>query len=485
MVGISFILIFSTLFHANANINIVLSSEEPPGIVWSKTYGGINADRAVSVQQTYDGGFIVAGPTNSYGAGGWDAWLIKTDSEGNEVWNKTYGGTLDDDVLCVIETRNGGYAIAGYSEYSQGKYELWILKTYNNGTEEWSKKYRKGDTVFGFCIIEIEHGYVVVSKAEDDVWLLGIDENGIIVWNNTFGGAKPDWGLEVIQDDYGDYVIVGYTFSFGHGDADIWLIKANETGEELWNKTFGGGGYDTAGDVIQTYDGGYAITGGITTSNGWRHFCLIKTDENGSELWTKIYIINDFEVGSSLIQTVEGDYLIVGSTDSFGSKGCNACVIKTDENGVEVWNVTYGGNGQNSAGSIIGLNDKEFVTAGTYENDESGDDFWLVKLGYIPIVTIEKPKKGLYFMDFLIRPFLFRNPLIIGSINVEVDAVDNKYEVEKVEFYVNDYLMGTDFSEPYSYTWNDTSFGRYKLKAVAFNSNNYFGFDEIWVWKFF
>ena len=119
--------------------NQVTILDEPPGIVWSKTYGGVDADRAKSVQQTSDGGYIVAGNTKSYGAGDFDAWLIKTDGEGNELWNKTYGGTFEDIANCVIETNDGGYAIAGYAEYSQGKCELWIIKTDENGTEVWSK----------------------------------------------------------------------------------------------------------------------------------------------------------------------------------------------------------------------------------------------------------------------------------------------------------------------------------------------------------
>ena len=487
MVGISFILIFSALIPASVSSNQVTFLDEPPGIVWSKTYGGVNADHAWSVQQTFDGGYIVAGSTESYGAGDWDAWLIKTDGEGNELWNKTYGGIFEDGALCVIETSDGGYAIAGYAGYSPGgKWELWIIKTDENGTEIWSKKYRNGDSVFGFCIIETEQGYVVVSEANDDVWLVGIDENGDMIWNNTFGGIKPDDGNTVIHDYNGGYVIVGTTYSFGYGHADLWLVKTNETGGELWNRTFGGVEYDTGSDVIQTFDGGFAITGGITPyGSSWRDVCFIRTDENGTEVYSNLYGGYDLDNGNSIIQTMDGDFVIAGSTSSYGSKGVDGWLIKADENGSELWNVTFGGKDIDSALSVIQSDDGGFVVAGKYRSDDGGDDAWLVKIGYVPIVTINKPKNGLYFMNFFIRPYLFRGPLIIGPIDVEVEVVDHKYEIEKVEFYVNDELMAIETSEPYILRWDEMAFGRYEVKVVAYNSNGYTGVDEIRVWKFF
>ena len=458
--------------------------EDPPGIIWSKTYGGVDPDYARSCQQTSDGGYIVAGYTKSYGAGDWDAWLIKTDNEGNELWNKTYGGIFEDIANCVIETNDGGYAIVGYTEYSQGKCELWIIKTDENGTEAWSERYRNGDMVFGSCIIETEHGYVVVADANDDVWLVGTDENGEMVWNNTFGGEEFDGGDAVIRDDYGGYVIVGITYSFGEGDSDIWLIKTNETGEELWNNTFGGAGYDRGGDIIQTYDGGFAITGGITPyTGGWGDVCLIKTDKYGNETWTNLYGGDNLDYGKSIIQTMDGDYLIAGTTHSYGPKGFNAWVIKADENGSELWNVTYGGENDDNARSIVQSNDGGFIIAGKYRSYDSFDDAWLIKIGHIPIVTIDKPKNGLYFMDFLIRPYLFRSPLIIGPINVEVDASDSKYDIDRVEFYIDDEFQANDTTDPYGWKWNMTSFSRHTLKVTAFNTNETSASDEMTVWK--
>jgi hypothetical protein len=484
IVGISLIIIFSTLIPVDAQVS---SLDEPPGVSWSKTYGGIHGELAYSVEQTADGGYILGGGTYSYGAGDSDAWLIKTNGEGKELWNKTYGGIYGDDFKCVIETSDGGYVAAGCAGYSTSGRELWIIKTDENGTVIWDKKYRNGDKVFGNGIIETEQGYVIVSEADDDAWLVGLDKNGDMIWNSTFGGPKPDEGIAVIHDDInGGYVIVGNTYSFGYGSSDIWFIKTDETGGELWNKTFGGVEYDTGNDVIQTSDGGFAITGGIAPYGSiFGDVCFIRTDGNGNELWTKMYGGTDLDVGQSIIKTVEEGYLIVGITHSYEPKGFNGWVIKTDEDGGELWNITLGGEADDWAKSVIQLSDDGYMVTGKYGSKNNYDDAWLVKIGYVPTVTINKPKNGLYFMNSLIRPYLFRNPLIIGSIDIEVEVVDNKYEIDKVEFYVNDNLVVTETSEPYSMNWNQTVFGRFDVKVIAYNSQGLTGYDAIRVWKFF
>ncbi|MDH7506354.1 MAG: hypothetical protein QHH15_01000 [Candidatus Thermoplasmatota archaeon] len=123
----------------------------------------------------------------SFGAGGYDAWLIKTDSQGNELWNKTYGGINHDGALCVIVTSDGGYAITGYTKNPNGKCELWVIKTDENGSIIWDKTYEKGGDVFGNCIIETSTGYTIVSDGNSGIWLVGVDKNGTMLWNNTFG----------------------------------------------------------------------------------------------------------------------------------------------------------------------------------------------------------------------------------------------------------------------------------------------------------
>jgi hypothetical protein len=215
--------------------------------VWDKIFGGSHNDIGYSVQQTTDGGYIVTGSTESFGAGSQDLWLIKTDANGNQIWNKTFGGPRSDWGRSVQQTTDGGYIIAG-SMYS-----------YN------------------------------AAHLSQMVWLIKTDANGNQIWNKTFGGPRDDWGNCVQQTTDGGYIITGATESFGEdSNSAIWLIKTDDSGNEIWDRTFSGPGDAVGYSVQRTSDNGYIIGGskvpyGKNTGELW----LIKTDANGNQVWDK------------------------------------------------------------------------------------------------------------------------------------------------------------------------------------------------------
>ncbi|UCE37749.1 MAG: Ig-like domain-containing protein [Thermoplasmata archaeon] len=255
---------------------------------WKKRFGGINTDLGTSVQETSDGGFIIAGHTYSWGAGGTDAWLIKTDSSGSEEWNKTFGGSQGDYGISVQETSDSGFIIAGDTEsFGAGNDDVWLIKTDSIGNEQWNRTFGGSNSDFGRSVQETSDGGFIITgyswfTGHYDVRLIKTDSSGIEEWSKTFGGDRSDRGYSVRETPDGGFIIAGHTQSYGMGGDDVWLIKTDSSGNEKWNKTFGGGSTDTCYSIQVTSDKGFILTGstysfGDPDSDVW----LIKTNETG------------------------------------------------------------------------------------------------------------------------------------------------------------------------------------------------------------
>jgi ribosomal protein S11 len=308
---------------------------------FAKTYGGTNWDEAFSVQQTSDGGYIVAGRTYSFGAGYWDIFLIKTDANGNIIWAKTYGGTDFDEAFSVQQTSDGGYIVAGSTlSFGPGGYAIFLIKTDANGNIIWAKTY--GGIVWdeAYSVQQTsDGGYIVAGYTQSfgagdlDIFLIKTDANGNIIWAKTYGGTDWDDALSVQQTSDGGYIVAGGTRSFGAGYWDIFLIKTDANGNIIWAKTYGGTDFDEAFSVRQTSDGGYIVAGETNYFVGGVNIFLIKTDANGNIIWAKTYGGTDWDDALSVQQTSDGGYIVAGKTNSFGAVGFDIFLIKTDANG--------------------------------------------------------------------------------------------------------------------------------------------------------
>jgi len=352
-------------------------------ITWDKTFGGSDGDDAESIIQTSDGGYIVAGDTESKGAGGKDAWVIKLDKYGNKKWDKTFGGKDFDGANSITQTSDGGYIVAGdTNSKGAGEYDAWVIKLDKNGNTEWDKTFGGSSYDEAESIIQTsDGGYIVAgftgSKGAGswDTWVIKLDKNGNKEWDKTFGGSDSDGANSIAQTSDGGYIVAGWT-----GD-DVWVIKLDKNGNKEWDKTFGGSDKDEAYSIVQTSDGGYIVAGYTDSKGGDDDAWVIKLDKNGNEEWDKTFGGNFLDDANSIAQTSDGGYIVAGYTRSKGAGGDDAWVIKLDKNGNKKWDKTFGGSDWDKANSVIQTSDGGYIVAGDTESKGAGgDDAWVIKL---------------------------------------------------------------------------------------------------------
>ncbi len=373
-----------------------------PSEEWNETFGGASSDYAYSLKQTNDGGYIIAGDAGSFGGGYHNAWLIKTDLNGSEDWNNTFGGTSSDYAYSVQQTSDSGYILAGKtSSFGEGSSNAWLIKTDLNGIEEWNNTFGGSIDNYARSVMQTsDGGYIFAGRTSDldesyqfidYAWLVKTDESGNHLWNQTFGGTGSDYAYSVMLTDDGGYIIAGKTSSFGEGPSDAWLIKTDPNGNEEWNNTFDGydGSYsDEVHSAKQTSDGGYIVAGEKTNLGGSISIWLIKTDTNGNAMWNKTFGTTQSGKSYDVCQTKDGSYIVVGNTESpIESYTYDGFIIKTDNEGNELWNKTLGGTSDDYIYSVIVTDEEEILVAGeTTPIDSWYTDGWIAKLGLEPLL---------------------------------------------------------------------------------------------------
>jgi hypothetical protein len=348
------------------------SATAAPFEEWNRTFTGAGNASANSVLQTADGGYLILGSTCSYEPWQCNPWLLKTDADGNEQWNKTFSS--DYGARYILQTADGGYIFADRS----------LVKVDVNGKVQWANTI--GGTIYSVQGTSdggyIGAGIIPEEPGSDhpDGWLIKIDSKGDEQWNRTFLGMGFCIIESVQQTADGGYVLAGYRT--GREDwGGPWLIKVDANGNELWNRTFGawnrtfGGRGEWANSVQQTIDGGYILAG--------RGFLLIKTDAIGNMQWGKNKKIKgkEFADAHSARQTSDGGYIIAGvaySEKDFLNKV--SWLIKVDENGNEQWNMTFIGVRSETA-SVRQTKDGSYIIAGTTFSSAGGSYAWVRKVG--------------------------------------------------------------------------------------------------------
>jgi len=360
-----------------------------------KAIGGEKLDVGVSLIQTSDSGYAISGSTYSFGAGQLDVYVIKLDSNGNLQWTKTIGGKNEDGSSSIIQTSDGGYAIAGFTtsfsevDVFKREVDVYVVKLDVNGNLQWTKTIGGKKEEEGVSLIQTsDGGYAIAGSTYSfgagqlDVYVVKLDANGNLQWTKTIGGPASEAGSSLIQTSDGGYAIAGSTKSFGAGEKDVYVVKLDANGNLQWTKTIGGGDRDEGHSLIQTSDGGYAIAGyTYSFGAGFSDVYVVKLDASGNLQWTKTIGGKSWEAGRSLIQTSDGGYAIAGFTKSFGAGREDVYVVKLDANGNLQWTRTIGGENEDLGNSLIQTSDGGYVIAGYTESfGAGGRDVYVVKL---------------------------------------------------------------------------------------------------------
>lgn len=362
-----------------------LASAQTFNTQWQKCVGGSSDDILLSMAQVNGGGYITAGSTNSNNGdvsgnhGGEDGWLVKYNSSGSIIWSKSYGGTDFDRFLNVINTQDGGFLGVGYTGSNNGDVsgnhgsgDAWVVKVNSAGSIEWQKCYGGNDFEWFNHAIQLPDGYlfsgltrsnngdVSGNHGNDDAWALKVNNLGNIEWKKCFGGTGYDsFNLAIGVNNDGFYLLGSTDSNNGdvsgnHGERDAWIIKINNAGTIQWQKCFGGATFDSFSNALQTPEGGFILIGssnsidlGITDQDGdaW----VVKINNTGTVEWQKTYGGSDSESFTSIIQTPDNYYAIAGITrsndgDVSGNHGLtDLWVLKINHQGTILWQKCLGG----------------------------------------------------------------------------------------------------------------------------------------------
>jgi len=354
-----------------------------------RAYGGTGHEYGQCIEQTSDDGYIMAGYTTGFGAGGVDGYFIKTDSKGNVSWSRVVGGTGTDYIMSVEQTSDGGYIGVGYTNSSGfGGYEVYLVKLSSTGTVSWTRTIGWTGNDYGRDVKQTsDNGYIIAGYTSSygagsyDMYILKTSSTGAITWSRTIGGVSSDYAMGVEINSDATYSVVGYTYSAGFGNTDVYFARLNTAGSVLITRTYGYSNYDYGRSIEQTSDGGWIIAGNTRSFGaGLYDLYAIKLNTSYSISWSRVYGGSSNDYGYSATQTSDLGYLISGYMASSGAGGYDMINIKTNSSGVATSSRTYGGTGSDYGYVGIQTSDGGFATLGsTASMGSGGNDFYLVK----------------------------------------------------------------------------------------------------------
>ncbi len=380
--------------------------------LWTKTYGGTGADVGYAVLQVDDGGFVIAGQTRSFGSGQSDIYLIRTNADGDTLWTRTYGGDSTELGGTLIQASDGGFVIGGWTRScdTTKSSDAYLIKTNSDGDTIWTKTYGWNKLESIGSVQETHDGGFITAgftnsfcTSETDILLLRVNSEGDTLWTKVYGGEGQDCAYSVLQTSDGGFIVTGLTNSFDAVDDDAYLMKTNSYGDTLWVKTYKRTKNDNGGSIHQTFDGGFVILGTSSLGPGGKKIYLIRTDSIGDTLWTKTYTGGTFEFdswGDDIQLTSDGGFIIAGTNIPLEGNNSDVYIIRTDSIGDTLWTKTFGGPGSDRSCALSPTKDGGFVVVGITNSYGAGDnDIYLIRLDCSIIGIQEEMSSNLVMPD--------------------------------------------------------------------------------------
>jgi len=362
---------------------------------WDESYGGEGNDGAKSAIELADGNFLIVGYTDSQGAGKKDGWAIKIDKQGEQIWEMAYGGPSNDEFMDAVELPGGKIAFVGYTEsIGAGKSDFWLLVADKDGDQEWEKTYG-GDKDDGATKVILSYdGKLVIAgytksrgAGNRDFWVIKVDQDGIekdqgkIIWKRNTGGKKADFPADIKQNPADSvYFVLGTTTSFGHGSGDVWLIRVLDgRGMVKGKKFFGYKQYEYGNGFCFTKEQGFFIVGAsMSYSKGLFDGWVIRLNPEYDSYYIKSFGGQKDDKFTSVVKSGE-NYLIAGYTASKGEGEYDGWLMLMTEKGVALWDTTIGDIKSDKIEKIIPIKDGGFLVCGsTTSKGEGKSDIWVV-----------------------------------------------------------------------------------------------------------
>jgi hypothetical protein len=348
----------------------IAAMAQAPDTLWTRTYGGQQDDIGYCIKQTTDGGYIIAGITSSFGVSQTDAYLVKIDDQGDTLWTKTFGDSLIERFYSVDQTNDGGYVAAGSTNsFGAGSGDFYIVRTDAEGNLMWTKIYGTIASDVA-CTVQqtADGGYFVVGNTyinvASDIYFVKMDSLGDSLWSRIYGGDSDDFPQDAQQTTDGGYVITGRTRYEGIGNYDYSLWKVDCLGEIQWHRHYGGNENDPAYCVDQTSDGGYIMAGFAYMPYTAEDVYIVKTNDVGDTLWTRLYVRDEDECIYDIQQTGDMGYILIGYTMPIYPGNMNLYVLKCNPIGHLLWTGIYGGLNAEGEKSVIQTSDESYIFAG-------------------------------------------------------------------------------------------------------------------------